>query len=50
MKLDPFLRVSANALPADFTAAKVQYILIHELADEVVKTEAKGKANVYTLR
>ena len=40
----------ADALPADFTAAKVQYILLHELADGVVKTEAKGKANVYTLR
>ena len=40
----------ADALPEDFTIAKVQYILLHELADEVVKTEAKGKANVYTLR
>ena len=40
----------ADALPEDFTAAKVQYILLHELADEVVKTETKGKANTYTLR
>ena len=40
----------ADALPEDFTSAKVQYILLHELADEVVKTEAKGKANTYTLR
>ena len=40
----------ADALPADFTVAKVQYILLHELADEVVKTEQKGKPNVYTLR
>ena len=40
----------ADALPADFTAAKVQYILLHELADEVVKTEQKGKPNVYALR
>jgi len=40
----------ADMLPEDFTSAKVQYILLHELADEVVKTEAKGKANVYTLR
>ena len=40
----------ADALPEDFTIAKVQYILLHELADEVVKTEAKGKPNVYTLR
>lgn len=36
-----------NGLPADFTAAKVQYILLHEMADEVVKTEAKGEANTY---
>ena len=40
----------ADALPEDFTSAKVQYILLHELADEVVKTEQKGKPNVYTLR
>ena len=36
-----------DGLPADFTAAKVQYILLHEMADEVVKTEAKGEANTY---
>ena len=40
----------ADALPADFTAAKVQYILLHEMADEVVKTEAKGKPNIYKLK
>lgn len=40
----------ANALPADFTANKVRYILLHEMADEVVKTEAKGKPNVYTMK
>ena len=40
----------ADALPADFTAAKVQYILLHELADEVVKTEAKNKPNIYTMK
>ena len=40
----------ANALPADFTVAKVQYILLHEMADEVVKTEAKGKPNIYTMK
>ncbi len=39
-----------DALPEDFTSAKVQYILLHELADEVIKTETKGKANTYTLR
>ena len=41
---------NSDVLPADFTAAKVQYILLHEMADEVVKTEAKNKPNVYTLR
>ena len=40
----------ADALPKDFTAAKVQYILLHELADEVVKTEVKGKPNTYRLK
>ena len=40
----------ADALPADFTVNKVQYILLHEMADEVVKTEAKGKPNVYKLK
>lgn len=40
----------ADALPADFTVAKVQYILLHEMADEVVKTEAKNKPNVYTMK
>ena len=40
----------ADALPADFTSAKVQYILLHELADEVVKTEQKGKPNIYRLK
>ena len=39
----------ADALPADFTVNKVQYILLHEMADEVEKTEAKGKANTYRL-
>ena len=40
----------ADALPADFTDKKVQYILLHEMADEVVKTEAKNKPNVYTMK
>lgn len=40
----------ADALPADFTAAKVQYILGHEMADEVEKTEAKGKPNIYKMK
>ena len=40
----------ADALPADFTVNKVQYILLHEMADEVEKTEAKGKPNVYKMK
>lgn len=39
-----------DALPADFTAAKVQYILLNEMKDEVIKTEAKGKPNTYQLK
>ena len=34
-------------LPQDFTANKVQAILLREMKDELVKTEAKGKANTY---
>lgn len=40
----------ADALPADFTANKVQYILLNEMADEVEKTEAKGKPNIYMMK
>ena len=36
-------------LPQDFTDKKVQYILLTEMKDEVVKTEAKGKPNTYRL-
>jgi outer membrane murein-binding lipoprotein Lpp len=36
-------------LPADFTANKVQNVLLREMASEVVKTETKGKANTYRL-
>lgn len=37
-------------LPKDFTVGKVQAVLLREMKDEVVKTEAKGKPNIYTLR
>lgn len=36
-------------LPEDFTAPKVQYLLLHEMAEEVVKAETKGKPNTYRL-
>ncbi len=41
--------VAKDELPSDFSTAKVQYVLLHELKDEVIKTEAKGKANTYRL-
>ena len=34
-------------LPQDFSAAKVQNILLREMKDELIKTETKGKANTY---
>lgn len=40
----------AESLPEGFTASKVQYILLHEMADEVVKTEKKGKPNIYQMK
>ena len=40
---------ASDRLPADMTAAKVQNILLREMAPELVKTEAKGKANTYRL-
>jgi len=36
-------------LPQDFTANKVQYILLNDMKGEVVKTEAKNKPNTYRL-
>lgn len=41
--------LTKHNLPEDFTANKVQYILLHEMASEVVKDEVKGKANTYHL-
>ena len=38
-----------DRLPKDFTAPKVQTYLLREMKDELVKTEAKGKANTYRL-
>lgn len=36
-------------LPEDFTAAKVQNVLLREMRDSITVTEAKGKANTYNL-
>lgn len=41
--------VAKGELPQDFSSAKVQNILIREMAPELVKTETKGKANTYRL-
>ena len=41
--------VAKSELPQDFSAAKVQNILIREMAPELVKTETKGHANTYRL-
>jgi len=41
--------VAKDELPQDFSAAKVQNILIREMAPELVKTETKGHANTYRL-
>lgn len=49
MTAKEIFEAAKNALPADFSAAKVQNILLREMKDELVKTEAKGKANTYRL-
>ena len=41
--------MAKDELPEGFTAPKVQNILIREMAPELIKTEAKGKANTYRL-
>lgn len=37
-----------NELPDGFTANKVQYLILHQLADKVVKHENGKNANTYT--
>lgn len=41
--------LAKSNLPEDFTANKVQYILLHEMASKVEKIEVKGKPNTYRL-
>lgn len=41
---------ASDRLPKDFTDKKVQYILLNEMKDEVIKTEVKGKPNTYRLK
>ena len=40
----------ADKLPEDFTALKVQAVLLREMKDEVIKTETKGKPNLYEIK
>ena len=39
----------ATSWPEGVTVAKVQNVLLREMASELVKTETKGKANTYRL-
>ena len=39
----------SDKLPSNWNSNKVQYLLLHEMKDEVVKFEAKGKANTYSI-
>lgn len=39
-----------SRLPEDFSVAKVQNVLLREMAPELEKIEAKGKANLYRLK
>ena len=41
--------VAQDELPEGFTVAKVQNILLREMAPELVRTERKGKANLYRM-
>ena len=41
--------VAKGELPEGFSAPKVQNVLLREMKNELIKTEAKGKANTYRL-
>ena len=50
MTVKEIFTAAQERLPQDFTDKKVQYILLNDMKDEVVKTETKGKANTYRLK
>lgn len=50
MTAKEIFEAAKDSLPADFTAPKVQNILRREMADELIKTETKGKANTYRMK
>lgn len=49
MTAKEIFEAAKERLPEGFTAPKVQNILIREMAPELIKTEAKGKANTYRM-
>lgn len=49
MNVKQLFDIARSELPEDFTANKLQYVLLHDMTNEVEKVEAKGKANVYRL-
>ena len=50
MTAKEIFEAARERLPKDFTAPKVQNILLREMAPELIKTETKGKANTYCLK
>lgn len=50
MTAKELFEIAKAELPADFSWQKVQNILLREMAEELVKAEAKGKANTYALK
>ena len=50
MTVKEIAEAAKSALPEGFTAAKVQNVLLRELADKVIKIERKGKPMLYRLK
>lgn len=50
MTAKELFEVAKAELPTDFSWQKVQNVLLREMAEELVKVEAKGKANTYALK
>ena len=50
MTAKELFEVAKGELPADFSWQKVQNVLLREMAEELIKVEAKGKANTYALK
>lgn len=50
MTVKELLEVAKDELPKDFTAPKLQNVLIREMAPELDKVEVKGKPNTYCIK